>query len=111
MPECVIYNPAAGRGRARRLVARLRQLRGPEFDLRPTAGPDHAAELAVWAVEAGHTTVIAAGGDGTVNEVANGLMRAARPAVVLGVWPAGSANDYAFTLGIDGDWPLDAGRR
>jgi diacylglycerol kinase (ATP) len=108
MAECVIFNPTAGRGRARRLVERLRRLRGAGIDLRPTRGPGHGAELAVRAVESGHTTVIAAGGDGTVHEVANGLV--GLPEVVFGVWPIGSANDYAYALGIHGDWPLDARR-
>jgi YegS/Rv2252/BmrU family lipid kinase len=109
--ECVIFNPAAGRGRARRLVERLRRLSGPAIDLRPTRCPGHAAELAERAVEDGHSTVIAAGGDGTVHEVANGLIRAGRPEVVFGVWPIGSANDYAYALGVAGDWPLEPGRQ
>jgi diacylglycerol kinase family enzyme len=109
MTECVIFNPAAGRGRARRLVGRLRRLRGSAVDLRPTKGPGHAAELSARAVEAGHTTVLAAGGDGTVHEVANGLI--GRPDVVFGVWPIGSANDYAYALGVSGDWPLEPRRR
>jgi diacylglycerol kinase (ATP) len=111
MGECVIYNPAAGRGLARRLVERLRRARGPAIDLRPTAYPGHGAELAEQAAAAGHTTVIAAGGDGTVHEVANGLLRAGRPEVVFGVWPIGSANDYAYALGVGPDWPLDERHR
>src|SRR5437868_6320248 len=106
MGECVIYNPAAGRGRTRRLVERLRRQRGAALDLRPTAGPGHGAELAARAGESGHPSVIAAGGDGTVHEVASGLIVAGRPEVVFGVWPAGSANDYAYALGVGGDWPL-----
>jgi diacylglycerol kinase (ATP) len=111
MPECVIFNPAAGRGRARQLVERLRRLSGPAMDLRPTNWPGHAVELAERAVADGHTTVIAAGGDGTVHEVANGLIRAGRPEVIFGVWPIGSANDYAYALGATGDWPLEPARR
>jgi diacylglycerol kinase family enzyme len=111
MTECVIFNPAAGRGRARRLVERLRLRCGPAIDLRPTCGPGHAAELAERAVRDGHTTVIAAGGDGTAHEVANGLLRAGRPEVVFGVWPVGSANDYAYALGVGDHWPLVAGQR
>src|SRR5438876_10445486 len=106
---CVIYNPTAGRGLARRLVERLRRQRGAAFDFRPTTGPGHGGELAERAVAAGHATVIAAGGDGTVHEVANGLLRAGRPEVVFGVWPIGSANDYAYALGVQGDWPLRSG--
>jgi diacylglycerol kinase (ATP) len=109
MGACVIYNPAAGRGLARRLVKRLRRRRGGAFDFRPTAGPGHGCELAERAVAAGHGTVIAAGGDGTVHEVANGVIRCGRPEVVFGVWPVGSANDYAYALGVDRDWPLRDG--
>jgi diacylglycerol kinase family enzyme len=106
MAECVIVNPAAGRGRARRLVERLRRLAGPAIDVWPSRTPGHAAELAERAASEGFATVIAAGGDGTVHEVANGLLRSGKPDVVLGVWPIGSANDYAYSLGVRGDWPL-----
>src|SRR5262249_30100354 len=106
MGTCVIYNPAAGRGLARRLIAKLRRERGGTFDFRPTSAAGHGRELAERAVEAGHDTVIAAGGDGTVHEVANGVLRAGRAGVVFGVWPIGSANDYAYALGVGRDWPL-----
>jgi diacylglycerol kinase family enzyme len=111
MAECVIYNPAAGRGLARKLVERLRRRSGPTIKLLPTTRPGHGTELAERAVAAGHSTVIAAGGDGTVHEVANGVIRAGRPDVVFGVWPIGSANDYAYALGVGPDWPLHPGRR
>jgi len=48
--------------------------------------------------------VVAAGGDGTVHEVANGVLQAGRPDVALAVFPLGSANDYAHSLGLDVDW-------
>src|SRR5438045_9532843 len=97
MDSCVIYNPAAGRGRARRLVDRLRRSqRG--IDLRPTSQPGQGAELARRAIEAGHTRIIAAGGDGTVHEVANGVIAAGSPEVVFGVWPIGSANALALAV-------------
>jgi diacylglycerol kinase family enzyme len=50
--------------------------------------------------------VAAAGGDGTVHEVANGLLRAARPEVSLAIFPIGSANDYAHSLGLASEWWL-----
>jgi diacylglycerol kinase (ATP) len=102
---CVIYNPAAGRGRTRRLIRRLGRAAG-RFDFRPTDGPRGGSAAAAAAIADGYTTVIAAGGDGTVHEVANGILRAGRPDVVFGVWPAGSANDYAYALNVDSDWPL-----
>jgi YegS/Rv2252/BmrU family lipid kinase len=106
MAELVIVNPVAGRGRARRLVARLQRRLGPAVTVWPTDKSGQAGELAERAVAEGFATVIAAGGDGTVHEVANGLMRAGNANAVLGVWPIGSANDYAYALGVHGDWPL-----
>ena len=97
---CVIYNPAAGRGRAKAKIDATRRWAGPDAELWPTEGPGHAIELARTAARAGYGKIIAAGGDGTVHEVANGLLRADRPDVVLGVWPLGSSNDYAFALGL-----------
>jgi diacylglycerol kinase family enzyme len=100
---CVIYNPAAGRGRATWAVRRLRRrFVGVEF--RPTARPGHAAELARRAADDGFARVVAAGGDGTAHEVANGLLTGGRPDVVFATWPAGSMNDYAYACGLD-RWP------
>lgn len=48
--------------------------------------------------------MVAAGGDGTVHEVANGVLQSARRDTVFSVWPIGSANDFAFTLGMDVWW-------
>jgi diacylglycerol kinase family enzyme len=102
----VIFNPAAGRGRARRLIDRLERQRGSSIVLWPTDAVGHAVELAQKAAEAGYRMVIAAGGDGTVHEVANGLLRSGRRDVTLAVWPIGSANDYAYALGVSVDWPF-----
>jgi diacylglycerol kinase family enzyme len=74
---------------------------GPDVDFRPTQYPGQAEELALEAARAGFATVAAAGGDGTVHEVANGLLRADRPDITFAVIPLGSANDYAFSLGQD----------
>jgi diacylglycerol kinase (ATP) len=99
MTTCVIFNPIAARGRAHRKFDDLRRFLGPEADFRPTQHPGHAEQLALEAAQAGFTVVAAAGGDGTVHEVANGLLRADRPEVIFAVIPLGSANDYAFCLG------------
>jgi diacylglycerol kinase family enzyme len=95
---CVIFNPTAGRDRAARAIKWLKQRFGKGVELRPTSAPGHAEELALEAARSGFAGVAAAGGDGTVHEVANGLLRAQRPDVVLHVLPVGSANDYAYTL-------------
>jgi diacylglycerol kinase family enzyme len=101
---CVICNPSAGRGRARQRLLRFRRVLGARVELRPTRRPGHAEELALQAAREGFATVVAAGGDGTVHEVANGLVRAGPTTANLAVLPIGSANDYAVALGLDADW-------
>jgi diacylglycerol kinase (ATP) len=101
---CVIYNPASGRGWSARRLAELRRAWAERAAFWPTDAPGRAEELAVQAAHSGFATVAAAGGDGTVHEVANGLLRAKRPDVVLAVIPIGSANDYAASLGLNQQW-------
>jgi diacylglycerol kinase (ATP) len=97
----VILNPAAGRGRTRRLWPQLAQALGAGgigFDVAETRAPLEAMRLAQ-AAAGRYAAVIAVGGDGTVHEAVNGLMRASaasRPA--LGVLPTGSGDDYAKML-------------
>lgn len=97
---CVIFNPAARSGR---IQSRLRQLREiiAGASLWPTQASGHATALAEEAASKGFETVVAAGGDGTINEVLNGLMRvpaARRPR--LGVLPFGTASVFARELGL-----------
>lgn len=98
---CVIFNPTAGRRRLAEHLDRFRKELGPNFEPLPTQRAGHAEELAYEAVHLGFTVVAAAGGDGTVHEVANGLLRAGRPDVILRVIPLGSANDYAHCLDLE----------
>src|SRR5262249_28305985 len=95
---CVIVNPTAGRGRAQHWLEELQHGFRARAGLRPTTAPGHAEELAFEAVKAGFAIVAAAGGDGTVHEVANGILRAGRSDVIFHVLPVGSANDYAYSL-------------
>jgi YegS/Rv2252/BmrU family lipid kinase len=95
----IIANPGAGRGRAPSLVlqtARLLKRQGCVFDLELTRGPRDAARLAREACR-DHDVIVAVGGDGTVNEVASGMLFSDRP---LGIVPAGSGNDFIKSLGI-----------
>ena len=107
---CVIYNPSAGRGRAKSRLENLMSHMAGRVVLIPTEGPGHAETLAYQAALAGSPIVGAAGGDGTVHEVANGLLRADKPECALTVLPIGSANDYAYSLGLPADWWLDETR-
>jgi diacylglycerol kinase (ATP) len=101
---CVIFNPTAGRGRARHRLESLRRFLGGKADFRPTRYPRHGEELARQAAIEGFPRVAAAGGDGTVHDVANGLLRSGRSDVTLVVYPIGSANDYAHSLGLGPEW-------
>jgi diacylglycerol kinase (ATP) len=103
---CVIYNPAAGKGRARARLERLRRTLGALAEFWPTKAPGQAEDLARMAAEAGFAVVAAAGGDGTVHEVANGLVGSGIHDVTMAVVPVGSANDYAHSLGLDEYWWL-----
>ncbi len=96
----VIFNPHAGRrGRAavrlRRVVAEIERL-GCSAVVRTTGATGDAERLAGDA-EPGFDLIVAAGGDGTVNEVANGVWRAGRPFAVL---PLGTANVLANEIGL-----------
>jgi len=95
---CVIFNPKAGRGRAEGRLKKLRHDWGARVEFQSTTSPGHAEELAERAARDGFAIVAAAGGDGTVHEVSNGLLRANRPEVDFAVIPIGSANDYAHSL-------------
>jgi diacylglycerol kinase family enzyme len=97
---CVIYNPSAARGGAERTWRRIQRSWSRLADFRASAGPADAEVLARLAAGEGYDIVAAAGGDGTVHEVANGLLSAARPQTALAVFPIGSANDYAHALGV-----------
>jgi YegS/Rv2252/BmrU family lipid kinase len=109
----LILNPNADMGNAWKLASDLRPM-VEEFggaDWAGTVYPTHATELATQAAKEGFELVIAAGGDGTVHEVVNGLMQVSkekRPR--LGVVPLGSGNDFAHAIGVD-QKPSDALRK
>ncbi|MCX6895904.1 MAG: diacylglycerol kinase family protein, partial [Verrucomicrobia bacterium] len=103
MRTCVIFNPAAKGQKAGRLRARLNII-SQHAALKQTAGAGDARRLAAEAIAEGCTTVIAAGGDGTVNEVVNGIGDArAFDRVRLGVLPLGTVNVFARELKIPAD--------
>ena len=99
-----IANPRAGNGRARRYAARLaRSLieEGLPVTLQYTAGPMDGARLSREAVRASTDTVLAIGGDGTLNEVVNGLLQGSaggRSRVGLAVAQVGTGTDFSRTL-------------
>lgn len=108
----VIVNPTASNGRVGRRWPEFDQaLRGMglELDAEYTRRSGHATELASDAIAEGYRYIIAVGGDGTVNEVVNGLFVTDQPpeGTVLGILPGGTGSDFVRTLGIPRD-PLQA---
>lgn len=101
----VIVNPAAAGGRLGREWPRLRArlaAAGLECETRLTEAPGHAAELAARAAAEGACRVLVAGGDGTLCEAAEGLA-ASGNSCELAIYPMGTGNDAARTLGLDRD--------
>ena len=95
----VIYNPVAGRGRVKKHWQEVQQGlidAGIEFDVTATSAPLEAVTLAEKAATK-YSTVIAVGGDGTVHEVVNGLLRASSEGetIALGIVPLGNGDDFA----------------
>ncbi len=100
----VIVNPRAGAGatakRWPRVKEALRQS-GVRFDYELTEAPGHATELARIAVGEGYKLVVSVGGDGTMNEIVNGLYKlGADSDVMLGIISTGTGSDYIRSLGI-----------
>ena len=104
----VVINPISGRtgsypgeaDRRRALVVDTAAVIGSVVDVHMTTGPGHARDLARAACEAGAQVVVAMGGDGTVNEVAQGLIGGE---AALGIVPCGSGDGLARGLGL----PMD----
>jgi YegS/Rv2252/BmrU family lipid kinase len=102
----IIVNPAAGSGSGARALPRIQQLlaeTGLDSDLVCTERTGQGIDLAQEAALAGFDVVVAAGGDGTVNEVINGLMSARQaggPSPALGVLCVGRGNDFAASVSI-----------
>lgn len=99
----LIYNPTAGpwelQGLIKRLIQSLRQEYGWSLELLQTEQVGDATRLAQDAVRARCDMVLAAGGDGTVNEIANGLSGSD---TILGIVPVGTGNILARQLGMPG---------
>ena len=105
----VIVNPASGRpdgGAGWRAIERALRAAGQSFDSVPTQHPGHGETLARQALRDGRRHLLAVGGDGSVNEIVQGVMTAGLAdtrEVTLAVAPTGTGNDWARSLGIGRD--------
>ena len=92
-----IVNPVAGKGAGKKVFASIRgelDGRGIPYAFIETTGPGHATEAARTAAA---PTVVSVGGDGTINEIANGITGSTKS---LGIIPAGSGNDFIKSVGV-----------
>jgi len=102
----IILNPTAGKGKAgqhREEIEGLLRAAGANYDIKLTERVGHATQLAREAGTQGYAVAVAGGGDGTVNEVINGLIQAStegKPVCELGVLPVGRGNDFSYGADI-----------
>ena len=100
----LIVNPAAGAGRTAKKWPHIKELLkkfGYHFEHDITEAPGHAIELAKAAVGKGYKLVVSVGGDGTINEIVNGLYATGgMKDVELGIIGTGTGSDYIRTIGV-----------
>jgi YegS/Rv2252/BmrU family lipid kinase len=101
----IILNPTAGKGKAAKqfpVIERFLKKRGQNFEILLTGGPGHALNIVRELPLGGGDAVVAAGGDGTCNEVVNGLLSRPKEDAppVFGIIPVGRGNDFSSTPGI-----------
>jgi YegS/Rv2252/BmrU family lipid kinase len=97
----LILNPFAGKKRLIKEIDTIKRIltsEGLDFDLAFTQSPKHGIQLAQKAVEEKFNLIVAVGGDGTVNEVVNGIIGVED--VILGIIPIGLGNDFAWMIGL-----------
>ena len=108
-PLVVIANPRAGRGRVEAALPQVENIlrdQGLGYRIVRTTHPGHATQAASDALRNGERYLVAAGGDGTVHEVVNGMISGGRPIApdaVLGIVAAGSGCDFVRSFGLPGD--------
>lgn len=99
-----IVNPTAGRDRAKNLIPIIEDImsqRDVDYKIVTTKGPEDGTKIAYQGIKEGYETVVAVGGDGTINEVTKGILLAGKGN--LGIIPGGTGNDLARTLNIPSD--------
>ena len=106
----LFINPTAGRGRAGRRLPTIESLlrdNGVDTDVRTSTAMGDIEQQIRAVIDAGADRIIVAGGDGSVHEAVNGIMRAEKDAA-LDIIPTGTGNDFAKAAGISLDWQATA---
>ena len=104
MNTLFIVNPVAGKNKTKKLIPLIKEKMDKtniKYNITLTTRPMEATTIAINALDEGYDVIVAVGGDGTVNEVARGIVEKKRG--ILGVIPAGTGNDLARSL----DLPMD----
>lgn len=99
-----VVNPAGGGGQAGKIwenIAALLEKRGQKYRVYFTSKPGHGSRLASRAAEEGAELIVAVGGDGTINEVVNGIDFERN---IVGIIPAGTGNGFRKACKITGNW-------
>jgi len=113
---CLVINPRAGQNLAKITdVLAVLSAAGWSTDIALKEYGGQTMDLATRAAEDGYDLVVAYGGDGTLNQVVNGVMNAKGQHSIVGVIPGGTANVWAGEIGIPGDpvkaaWPYTTAR-
>jgi len=105
-PVSLFINPAAGRGRTSRRIARIEKIfndAGVRARLITSRAVGDLEQQVGSQVQSGSSRIVVAGGDGSVHEAVNGIMHA-RSSAALGVIPSGTGNDFAKACSIPLDW-------
>jgi YegS/Rv2252/BmrU family lipid kinase len=106
MSIAVIINPRSANGRTAALWARVRGCLSQPVEVFETSAPGHAIELTAAALRNGARTVVAVGGDGTINEVVNGFFDGTKPIApnaALAIIPHGTGSDFRRSLKLPSD--------
>lgn len=106
----LLLNPHAGVGKGgkdQKKILKLLKKAGFQFELFISGYPKHAIQLTIQGIEKGYRKIIVAGGDGTLNEVANGIFTQTvcpPSAILVGMIPVGTGNDWIKTFDIPNDY-------
>lgn len=103
MKTLFIVNPVAGKGRTREIVPLIKDICSDskiEYNIKYSSKPQDGTALAKIGVEEGYEVIVSVGGDGTLNEVINGIVGSN---VILGVIPGGTGNDFVKTVYLNRD--------
>jgi diacylglycerol kinase (ATP) len=101
-----VVNPAAGRAGKNRLwpdLAAALKARGASLDVREPTGSGDAVRLGETLAESDVDLVLAVGGDGTIGDVAGGVLRSSRPGVAFSLVPSGTGSDFARNFALPAD--------